>query len=143
MKIYDTQPTLDNPFLSRIRFPTWLKSLYNISQMELTTLDPLGAFYLVALDEDWDVRPENLNQQNQVRPRPFFSQPTMYPANAAGAAVLSYNIKAVQFEYRQRVRADLHAAISRSLGTMTLQSINSKHRFGTGSLSPQDLVRVL
>ena len=143
MKIYDIQPTLDNPSLSRIRFPTWLKSLYNISQMELTTLDPLGAFYLVALDADWDVRPENLNQQNQVRPRPLFSQPPMYPANASGAVVASYNIKAAQFEYQQRVRADLHAAISRSLGTVTLQSINSKHRFGTGSLSPQELVREL
>ncbi len=58
---------------------------------------PLGAFYLVALDEDWDIRPENLNQQNQVRPRPLFSQPLMYAANAAGAAIASYNIKAVQY----------------------------------------------
>ncbi len=69
----------------------------------------LGAFYLVALDADWDVRPENLNQQNQVRPRPLFSQPPMYAANASGAVVASYNIKAAQFEYQQRVRADLHA----------------------------------
>ncbi len=37
MKIYDLQPTLDNPSLSRIHFPTWLKSLYNISQMKFTT----------------------------------------------------------------------------------------------------------
>ncbi len=143
MKIYDIQPTLDNPSLSRIRFPAWLKCLYNVSQMELTTLDPLGAFYLVALDEDWDIRPENLNQQNQVRPRPLFSQPPMYAANAAGAAIASYNIKAAQFEYQQRVRADLHSAISRSLGSVTLQSINSKHRFGFGSLSLHDLVREL
>ncbi len=64
MKIYDIQSTLDKPSLSRIRFPAWLKCLYNVSQMELTTLDPLGAFYLVALDEDWDIRPENFNQQN-------------------------------------------------------------------------------
>jgi hypothetical protein len=76
MKIYDIQPTLDNPSLSRIRFPAWLKCLYDISQMELTTLDPLGAFYLVALDEDWDIRPENLNQQNQVDPRPLFCSTT-------------------------------------------------------------------
>ncbi len=143
MKIYDIQPTLDNPSLSRIHFPAWLKCLYNVSQMELTTLDPLGAFYLVALDEDWDVHPENLNQQNRIRPRPLFSQPPMYAANAVGAAIASYNIKASQFEYQQRVRADLHSAISRSLGSVTLQSINSKHRFGTGSFSPQDFVREL
>jgi hypothetical protein len=67
----------------------------------------------------------------------------MYAANAAVAAIASYNIKAAQFEYQQRVRADFHSAISRSLGSVTLQSINSKHRFGTGSLSPQDLVREL
>jgi hypothetical protein len=61
VKIYDIQHSLDNPSLSRIRFPTWLKCLYNnVSQMDLTTLDPLGAFYLVvALDEAWDIRPEN------------------------------------------------------------------------------------
>ncbi len=87
MKIYDLQPTLDNPSLARIRFPAWLKSLDNVSQMELTTLDPLGAFYLVALDEDWEIRPENLNQQNQIRPRSSFSAPTMYSANAAGAVI--------------------------------------------------------
>ncbi len=82
-----------------------------------------------------------LNQQNQIRPRPLFSQPPMYAANAADVAIASYNIKASQlFEYQQRVRADLHSTISRSLGSVTLQSINSKHRFGTGSLSPQDLV---
>jgi hypothetical protein len=92
LKIYDIQPTLDNPSLSRIRFPTWLKCLYNVSQIELTTLGPLGAFYLVALDEDWDVRPEHLNQQNQIRPRPQFSQPPMYAANAPAAAIASYNI---------------------------------------------------
>jgi hypothetical protein len=111
--------------------------------MELTTLDPLGAFYLVALDDDWNIRPENLNQQNQISPRPLFSQPPMYAANASGATIASYNIRASQFEYQQRVRADLHSAISRSLGSVTLQSINSKHRFGTGSLSPHGLVREL
>ncbi len=80
MKVYDIQPALlvDVPSLSRIRFPSWLKSLYNISQMELTTLDPLDAFYLVALDDDWDSRPENQIRQNTIRPRPLFTLPPMY-----------------------------------------------------------------
>jgi hypothetical protein len=143
MKVYDIQPALDVPSLSRIRFPSWLKSLYNISQMELTTLDPLGAFYLVALDDDWDSRPENQTRQNTIRPRPLFTLPPMYNANAQAAAIASYNIKSAHFEHQQRVRADLHSAISRSLGTVTLQSINFKHRFGTGSLSPLELVREL
>ena len=51
VKLYTLQPQLDAPAQSRIRFPLWLKCLYNIAQMELTTLD-LGAFYLVALDTD-------------------------------------------------------------------------------------------
>jgi hypothetical protein len=140
MKIYDIKPALDVPSLSRIRFPSWLKSLYNISQMELTTLDPLGAFYLVALDDDRDSRPENQNRNNAIRPRSLFALPPMYSGTAQPAAIVSYNIKAVQFEHQQRVRADLHSAISRSLGTVTLQFINSKYRFGTGSLSPLDLV---
>jgi hypothetical protein len=53
VKIYSIQPHLDVPAQSRIKFPLWLKCLYNIAQMELTTLDPVGAFYLVALDADW------------------------------------------------------------------------------------------
>ncbi len=57
VKIYALQPQLDAPAQSRIRFPPWLKCLYNIAQMELTTLDPLGAFYLVALDADWNLCP--------------------------------------------------------------------------------------
>lgn len=51
-KTHSIQPHLDVPELARIRFPMWLKSVYNIAQMELTTLDTLGAFYLVALDAD-------------------------------------------------------------------------------------------
>ena len=58
VKIYVLQPQLDAPAQSRIRFPLWLKCLHNIAQMELTTLDPLGAFYLVALDADWNLRPQ-------------------------------------------------------------------------------------
>ena len=52
VKIYTLQPQLDVPAQSRIRFPLWLKCLYNIAKMELTTVDPLGAFYLVALEAD-------------------------------------------------------------------------------------------
>ena len=57
VQIYNLQPQLDTPAQSRIRFPLWLKCLYNIAQMELTTVDPLGAFYLVALEADWKLRP--------------------------------------------------------------------------------------
>ena len=56
VKTYVLQPQLDAPAQSQIRFPLWLKCLYNIAQMELTTLDPLGAVYLVALDAAAEVQ---------------------------------------------------------------------------------------
>ncbi len=56
----------------------WLKSVYNIVQMELTTLDVLGAFYLVALDADWELNPENILANNLgFRARPSFTAPVM------------------------------------------------------------------
>jgi hypothetical protein len=75
IKIYTLQPQLDVPVQSRIRFPLWLKCLYNVAQMELTTLDPLGAFFLVALDADWAVRSFNVNSDGSIRPRPTFGMP--------------------------------------------------------------------
>jgi hypothetical protein len=71
--LFSLQPTLDVPALARIRYPSWLKNLYNIAQMELTTLDPLGAFYLVARDVNWNIRPKNQTQQGGIRPRPNFT----------------------------------------------------------------------
>ncbi len=82
----------DVPALARIRYPSWLKNLYNIAQMELTTLDPLGAFYLAARDIDWNIRPENQTQQGGIRPRPNFTTPPAYAGNAAGSVVSNYNL---------------------------------------------------
>jgi hypothetical protein len=80
--------------------------------MELTTLDPLGIFYLVTLDEDRDIRTKNVVRQNTICARPMFAQqPPMYNANAQAASIASYNIKVAQFEMQQRVRANLHSAI--------------------------------
>ena len=143
VKIYTLQPQLDVPAQSRIRFPLWLKCLYNIAQMELTTLDPLGAFYLVALDTDWALRPFNINPDGSIRPRPVFSMPLPYPTNAAAGRIGAYTIAYQKFDQQQRVKSDLHSAICTSLGSITLNGINSKHPFGTGSLSPLDLVKEL
>ena len=143
-KVYSIQPHLDVPELARIRFPMWLKSLYNIAQMELTTLDVLGAFYLVALDADWELRPENILTNNRgFRPRPSFAAPVMYGAQAGAASISAYTVKTHAFELQQRTKSDLHAAILASIGHITLENINSKHRFGVGSLSPLDLVTEL
>ena len=143
VKIYVLQPQLDAPAQSRIRFPLWLKCLYNIAQMELTTLDPLGAFYLVALDADWNLRPQNLNSNGTFRARPTITMPAPYPATATAGRIEAYSIASRNFELQQRVTADLHSAICSSLGSVTLNEINSKHQFGTGSLTPLDLVTEL
>ena len=143
VKIYTLQPQLDVPAQSRIRFPLWLKCLYNIAQMELTTVDPLGAFYLVALDADWKLRPQNILARGAFRARPNITMPNPYAATASAGTIGAYSIASRNFEMQQRVTADLHAAICSSLGSITLNEINSKHQFGTGSLTPLDLVTEL
>jgi hypothetical protein len=111
--------------------------------MELTTVDPLGAFYLVALEADWKLRPKNINANGSFRRRPIITMPTAYANNASAGTIGSYSIASRNFELQQRVKADLHSAICSSLGSVTLNEINSKHQFGTGSLSPLDLVTEL
>ncbi len=145
VKIYVLQPQLDAPVQSRIRFPLWLKCLYNIAQMELTTLalDPLGAFYLVALDSDWNLPPQNINPNGTFRPRPIITMPAAYPSTTTAGHIGTYSIASRNFELQQRVTADLHSAICASLGSVTLNEINSKHQFGTGSLTPLNLVTEL
>ncbi len=92
VKIDTLQPQLDVLAQSRIRSPLWLKCLYNIAQMELTTLDLLGAFYLVALDTDWALRPYNINPNGSIRPRPVFAMPLPYPTNAQAGRIGAYTI---------------------------------------------------
>ncbi len=87
VKLYTLHPQLDIPAQSRIRFPLWLKCLYNIAQMELSTLDTLGAFYLVALDADWAVRPHNINPDGSIRPRPTYGMLLPYPTNAQAGRI--------------------------------------------------------
>jgi hypothetical protein len=133
-KTHSIQPHLDVPELARIRFPMWLKSVYNIAQMELITFVVLGAFYLVALDSDWELRPENVltNKNRGFRARPSFTAPVMYGAQATAAVISAHTFKTHAFEMQQRTKSDLHAAILASIGQITLDNINSKHRFGVG-----------
>jgi hypothetical protein len=50
--------------------------------MELTTVDPLEAFYLVALDADWKLRSQNIMARGAFWQRPTITMPTAYAANA-------------------------------------------------------------
>jgi hypothetical protein len=122
----------------------WLKSVYNIAQMELNTLNSLGAFCLVALNADWKLRPENIYPTTEDFDHDHYSlPPTMYGAQAAAATISSHTFRTHAFELQQRTKADLHAAILASISQIMLESINSKYRFGVGSLSPLDLVKEL
>jgi hypothetical protein len=69
--------------------------------------------------------------------------PTAYAANASAGTIGAYSFASRNFELQQRVTADIHSAICSSLGSVTLNEINSKHQFGTGSLTPLDLVTEL
>ncbi len=91
-------------------FPLWLKCLYKIAQMELTTLDPLGACYLVALDTDWNLRPQNINPNGTFRARPTITMPAAYPPTATAGRIGAYSIASRNFELQQRVTVDLNKA---------------------------------
>jgi hypothetical protein len=69
--------------------------------------------------------------------------PVTYAGNTAAGTIGSYTVTYKKFEEQQSVKADLHAAICVSLGTVTLNEINSKHQFGTGSLALLDYVKEL
>ncbi len=53
-------PSLDVASVAHIRYPAWLKDLYNKAQLKCTSLDRCGAFHLVALNKDWDEHPGNI-----------------------------------------------------------------------------------
>ncbi len=52
-------PWLDQPVYNRIRYPQWKLYLYNASQKMCSSMEPTGAFFLVALDADWNAHPKN------------------------------------------------------------------------------------
>ncbi len=80
--------------------------------MELTTLDTLGAFCLVALDTDRAIQSQNINADGSIRPRPTFDIPLPYPTNAQAGRIGAYtNIAFQKFDQQQRVKAGLHSAI--------------------------------
>ena len=45
-------PWLDQPVYNRIRYPQWKLYLYNASQKMCSSMEPTGAYFLVALDAD-------------------------------------------------------------------------------------------
>jgi hypothetical protein len=132
VKIYTLQPQLDVPAQSRIRFPLWLKCLYNIAQMELTTVDPLKLSISLPWRLIGNYDPKTSWPEALFAHAPPLRCPThIRPMPPLGPSALTYSIASINFELQQqRVTADLHSAICTSLDTVTLNEINSKHQFG-------------
>jgi hypothetical protein len=76
--------------------------------------DPLGAFYLVTLDADWAVRPENAKPDGLLHARPVYLMPDAYPANASAGRIGVYNVAYRNFDQQittresRYPRRDLH-----------------------------------
>jgi hypothetical protein len=52
-------PWLDQPIYNRIRYSQWKLYLYNAAQKMCSSMDPTGAYFLVALDADWNLPKES------------------------------------------------------------------------------------
>jgi hypothetical protein len=75
--------------------------------MKLTTLDPLGAFYLVALDADGNLRPQNVNANGTFGVRSTITMPIAYPVNVQPGRIETYTVAYKKFEQQQYIKADL------------------------------------
>ena len=150
-------PWLDAPLYNRIRFPQWRVYLYNAAQKMCTSMDPTGAFALVALQPDWDNHPKNQIAAQpaiqatanvapvaaipaSIRPRPTFAMPVLYTRNASVFDREMYKLEKERFEKIDEAETILHAAIVESLAPGTVRTINTATPAGIASLSAVQLV---
>jgi hypothetical protein len=130
-------PTLDVATLARIRYPAWLQSLYNASQLQCTELDTCGAFHFVALDSDWDNHPSNIIT---IRARPTIIIPHKPAPTATGPTFARFVYDMAEFTKWEKARTSIHAAIVTSLGPATVAAINAAFPSGISSLACKKLV---
>ena len=135
-------PTLDVATLARIRYPVWLQSLYNASQLQCTELNTCGAFHFVALDHDWDNHPSNNNATTlpTIRARPTITMPRKPAPNATGPTFARFVYDMAEFTKWEKARTSIHAAIVISLGPATVAAINAAFPAAISSLSCKKLV---
>jgi hypothetical protein len=136
VKIYSIQPHLDVPAQSCIKFPLWLKCLYNIAQMELTTLDPLGAFYLVALARIGGYVHKTLGLMAQFT----LVLPSLCPHRTPPTQQLGASACPLSNQETMNCNNVLLPIFTRPF---VPASVASRHQFGTESLSHLDLVNEL
>ena len=152
-------PSLDVASIARIRYPAWLKDLYNKAQLECTSLDRCGAFHFVALDQDWAEHPANIittiipgtaataqapavlpTTTVTTRPRPIITIPTKPDAADTQKAFSRFVYEMSEVEKWDKAKAALQAAIIHSLGPANVAIINSNTAAGIASLTCKDLV---
>jgi hypothetical protein len=144
-------PLLDVASVARIRYPAWLKDLYNKAQLECTSLDRCGAFHLVALNKDWDERPANIvttiipgthpQTTTTIRPRPTIIVPQKPDASDSQKALSRFVCEMSEIEKWDKAKAALQSAIINSLGPANVAIINANTPAGIASLTCKDLVQ--
>ncbi len=114
-------------------------------------MEPTGAFFLVALDADWNAHPKNqvlavpathnaAAVPASIRPRPIFKMPTIYGPNSTTYIRDLFKLEKEQFERIDEAETTLHAAIVESLAPGTVRTINTATPSGIASLSALQLV---
>jgi hypothetical protein len=146
-------PWLDQPVYNRIRYPQWKLYLYNAAQKMCSSMEPTGAYFLVALDADWNAHPKNQvpavpathNAEAvpaSIRPRPTFTMPTIYGPNSTVYVRDLFKLEKELFERidEAETTSTLHAAIVEFLAPGTVRTINRSTPSGIASLSTLQLV---
>ncbi len=103
-------PTLDVATLARIRYPSWLQSLYNAAQLQCTELDTCGAFHFVALDSDWDNHPSNVittTTNTTIRARPTIIMPRKPVPTATGPTFARFVYDMAEFTKWEKARTSI------------------------------------
>ena len=141
-------PSLDVSSVARIRYPAWLKDLYNKAQLECTSLDRCGAFHLVALNKDWDEHPGNIvttitpgiaagappTTTITIRPRPTITVPQKPDATDSQKAFSRFVYEMSEIEKWDKAKAALQSAIINSFGPANVAIINANTPAGRGEV---------
>jgi hypothetical protein len=116
-----------------------------------SSMEPTGAYFLIALDADWNAHPKNqvlaipathntAAAPASIRPRPVFTMPTIYGPNSTVYVRDLFKLEKELFERIDEAETSLHAAIVESLAPGTVRTINSSTPSGIASLSALQLV---
>jgi hypothetical protein len=114
-------------------------------------MQPTGAYFLIALNADWNVHPKNqvpavpathnaAAVPASIRPRPIFTIPTICGPQSTVYVRDQFKLEKELFERIDEAETTLHAAIVESLAPGTVSTINTSTPSGIASLSALQLV---